>query len=396
MASDVGVIASAPARVTPVQRRPAAGFVSIIMPCLNEEGAVAACVRQAIGWLASTRTPGEVLVVDNGSKDRSVEEAEAAGARVVHESARGYGHALLRGIAEARGDVLVMGDCDGTYDFSNLEALIDPLRDGYDLSIGNRYSGGIARGAMTWSHRYIGTPAISTLLQVFAGVRHGDSQCGLRAFTRRAVDTLDLRAGGMEFASEMLLKAARRGLRIAEVPITYDVRIGEAKLRTMEDGWRHLRFLLLATPTWLYTIPGIVLVALGLATLGWSFAVDAQHVGGFGWQPVFAGPVFLIVGVNALAMGHVSRLYTDSIGLTNVSALSRSARRHVSFEALAIAGVLSVAAGLGIDLALFWIGEVRGVLIQERQALAAVAQTSIIVGANLVLVGALSGLLSRD
>ncbi len=380
-----------------VAREPAPSFVSIIMPCLNEEAAVTDCVEQALGWLNATQTRGEVIVVDNGSADASAARAAAAGARVVNESARGYGHALLRGIAEARGDVLVMGDCDGTYDFGNLTALIQPLRDGYDVSIGNRYSGGIAQGAMTWSHRYIGTPVISMLLQIFAGVQHGDSQCGLRAFTRRAVEALDLRSGGMEFASEMLLKASRRHLRVAEVPITYEVRIGETKLRTMPDGWRHLRFLLLATPTWLYLIPGLLLAALGIATVAWSFLPSRSvDVGQFHWQPVFAGPIFLIVGINALALGLVSRMHTDAIGLTSPGPLSRFYRRWVSFERLAATGGLLVLAGVAVDIMLFWLGEVRGVLLTDRQALASLAQMSIIAGANLVLAGGLGGLLRND
>lgn len=387
-------------RETALQRsnaRPVDQFVSIVMPCLNEEEGIGPSIENARRWLAATGTNGEVIIVDNGSTDRSMEIAEAAGASIVYESARGYGHALLRGIAEARGDIIVMGDCDGTYDFANLSPLIEPLRNGYDIAIGNRYAGGIAKGAMTWSHRYIGTPVISRLLQMFAGVKHGDSQCGLRAFTRDAVDILDLHAGGMEFASEMLLKASRRDLRIAEVPITYDVRVGEAKLRTMTDGWRHLRFLLLATPTWLYTVPGILLTVLGLATIGMS-VLSAGEVGGgvFSWQPIFAGPILLVVGVNALAIGHVSRLYTDSIGLTNDSRMSGIYHKYLNFEQLAVAGILLVIAGLGIDGVLFWIGEVQGTLLAERQSLAALAQSMIIIGANLFLVGALGGLLRSE
>lgn len=397
MAVDTGIAARTELVAGRGARAAAPAFVSIIMPCLNEEAAVAGCVERALGWLRATQTRGEVIVVDNGSTDESAKLAAAAGARVVSESAAGYGHALLRGIAEARGDVLVMGDCDGTYDFGDLTRLVEPLRDGYDVSIGNRYTGGIASGAMTWSHRYIGTPVLSMLLKVFAGVRHGDSQCGLRAFTRRAADALQLRSGGMEFASEMLLKASRRQLRVAEVPITYDVRIGETKLRTMPDGWRHLRFLLLATPTWLYMIPGLLLVALGITTVIWSLLPsESMEVGQFHWQPVFAGPVFLIVGINALALGFVSRMHTDGMGLTSEGPLSRFYRRWMSFERVAVTGVLLALAGVAVDVVLFWLGEVRGVLLDNRQALAALAQTSIIAGANLVLAGALGGLLRND
>ena len=212
------------------------------MPCLNEEASVQTCVAKACNWLQRSGYAGEVLVVDNGSTDASPQLAADAGARVLHESVRGYGAALRRGFAEAHGEWLVMGDCDDTYEFSDLDSLIAPLEAGADLSIGNRFAGGIATGAMTWSHRYIGTPAISLLLRAFTGLRVGDSQCGLRAFTREALDRLALETNGMELASEMILKAARRGLNVAEVPVPYSERQGEAKLNTFRDGWRHLRF----------------------------------------------------------------------------------------------------------------------------------------------------------
>lgn len=201
----------------------------------------------------------------------------------------------------------------------------------------------------------------------------------------------------MEFASEMLLKASRRGLRIAEVGITYDVRLGEAKLNTMSDGWRHLRFLLLATPTWLYTLPGIVLSLLGLGTLLLSLFMDGSiSIGSVSWRPVFAGPILLVVGVNALAVGHVSRLYTDSTGLTSEGRLSLLYRRYLNFEQFALAGIALVIGGLGIEGVLFWVGEVQGDPLAEGQSVAALAQSSIIIGANLFLVGALAGLLRNE
>src|SRR3990172_6538141 len=254
-------------------------FISIVMPCLNEALTVETCVRKALGWLERAGSAGEVLVVDNGSSDGSPDLARRAGARVIAESRRGYGAALRRGFAEAKGDWLVMGDCDDTYDFSDLDDLVEPLAEGHDLSVGNRFAGGIAPGAMTWSHRYIGTPAISALLKMFTGLKVGDSQCGLRAFTREALDRMDLRTDGMELASEMILKSARRGLRVADVPAPYAERLGEAKLDTMRDGWRHLRFLLLATPNYLFTLPGIFLTLLGVVTLGMALPQHGIEIG---------------------------------------------------------------------------------------------------------------------
>src|SRR5918992_1018065 len=183
--------------------------VSVVMPCLNEEETVGACVTKAVGWLERRGIPGEVLVVDNGSTDRSVEIAESAGARVIHERRRGYGQAYLRGFSEASGEYIVMGDSDDTYDFSDLDSLIAPLDRGADMVLGNRFAGGIASGEMPWAHRYIGSPIINLVIRLFFGTRIGDSQSGLRAFRRQVTERLSLRSSGMELASEMIVSAAR-------------------------------------------------------------------------------------------------------------------------------------------------------------------------------------------
>lgn len=214
------------------------------MPCLDEEAGVARCVYDAKNWLTRAGKTGEVIVVDNGSIDRSAELAGAAGARVVTEPRRGYGSAILRGFAESNGSVLVMGDCDRTYDFGDLDPLVDPLDDGYDLVIGNRLGAGLEEGAMPWAHRFIGTPSISLVIRIFTGLQIADSQCGLRAIRRDAYEKMHLVAPGMEFASEMLVEAARNRLRIKEVPIAYHLRAGDAKLSTFRDGFRHFRYLM--------------------------------------------------------------------------------------------------------------------------------------------------------
>ncbi len=367
-------------------------FVSIILPCLNEEQTVATCVRKAVGWLERAGVEGEVIVVDNGSTDRSAELAQAAGARVVAESHPGYGSALRCGFAAARGEWLVMGDCDDTYDFSDLDALLRPLAEGCDMSVGNRFAGGIAPGAMTWSHRYIGTPIISFLLKLFSGLKVGDSQCGLRAFTRDALDRLDLRTDGMELASEMILKSARRGLKVADVPVPYDLRLGEAKLNTMRDGWRHLRFLLLASPNYLFTVPGGLLTLLGIVTLAMALPENGIEIGGVTWQPIFAGGIFLVVGMNAILLGFASRLYTTSRGITNEDAALRFYRRYLGLEQFIGIGVLLVVLGLLLNLVIALV-DIPAV---SRLDLAAIAQAAIIVGANVGLVGALASLLEPD
>ena len=376
-----------PISSTPTSDKP---YISIVMPCLNERETVETCVRKAKSWLESSGHPGEVLVVDNGSTDGSPELAEAAGARVVFETTRGYGAALRRGFTEARGEWLVMGDCDDTYEFGDLGPLMAPLYSGADMSIGNRFAGGIAPGAMTWSHRYIGTPAISFLLRVFTGLKVGDSQCGLRAFTRDALNRLELNTNGMELASEMILKAARRNLKVADVPVPYAERLGEAKLNTFRDGWRHLRFLLLASPNYLFTIPGVVLSVLGLVILLATLPNSRIEIGGWTWQPVFAGSIFVVVGVNALLLGFASRLYTSARGITNEDWMIRFYRRYLSLEVFVIIGLVLIVAGLALDVAL---------LIADsgdyNLNIAAIAQTLIVVGANTGLVGAMASLLEE-
>ena len=367
-------------------------FISIVMPCLNEALTVETCVRKALGWLERSGSAGEVLVVDNGSSDGSPELARRAGARVVAESRRGYGAALRRGFAEAKGDWLVMGDCDDTYDFSDLDDLVEPLAEGHDLSVGNRFAGGIAPGAMTWSHRYIGTPAISLLLRMFTGLKVGDSQCGLRAFTRSALQRLELRTDGMELASEMILKAARRGLSVADVPVPYAERLGEAKLNTIRDGWRHLRFLLLASPNYLFTIPGAVLTVLGVVTLALALPSNRIEIGEWTWQPVFAGSIFVIVGWNALLLGFASRLYTSARGITNEDAMLRFYRRYLGLELFVALGAAAIVLGIALDLLLLLAGDL-GLSFTD---LAAIAQTLIIVGANTVLVGFVTSLLESS
>lgn len=374
----------APARVRP--------FISIVMPCLNEALTVETCVRKARGWLERSGAAGEVIVVDNGSTDGSPELARRAGARVVFERRRGYGAALRRGFAEAKGEWLVMGDCDDTYDFSDLDDLLEPLAEGHDFSVGNRFAGGIAPGAMTWSHRYIGTPAISFLLRLFTGLKVGDSQCGLRAFTRAALERLELKTDGMELASEMILKAARRGLSVADVPVPYAERLGEAKLNTLRDGWRHLRFLLLASPNWLFTIPGLVLLLLGVLTLGWALPSSQIEIGDWTWQPVFAGSIFVVVGWNALLLGFTSRLYTGARGITNEDALLRFYRRYLGLELFVALGVAAIALGIGLDVLLLLVGD----LGLSFTGLAAIAQTLIVAGANTVLVGFVTSLVESS
>jgi glycosyltransferase involved in cell wall biosynthesis len=361
--------------------------VSVVMPCLNEEETVGACVAKAVGWLERRGIPGEVLVVDNGSTDRSVEIAEDAGARVIHERRRGYGQAYLRGFAEARGDYIVMGDSDDTYDFSDLDALVAPLDRGADMVLGNRFAGGIANGAMPWAHRYIGSPIINLVIRLFFGTRIGDSQSGLRAFRRGVTERLGLRSSGMELASEMIVSASRAGLTITEVPAPYAIRRGESKLNTVRDGWRHLRYLLLAAPDFLFTLPGAALVVLGIVATVLSVASPAGvAIGPLTWRPVFAGTIFLAIGVNAMLFGVIAKLYGVSHGFMREDRWARLYRRLFRLEALLALAALLFLAGLVMELFLFGAWTTSAVAVSGL-SLAALAQTLMIVGAELGLAG---------
>src|SRR5579875_2766456 len=218
--------------------------ISVVMPCLNEEVGIARCIAWAQEGLARTGLPGEIIVADNGSTDRSAEIASAAGARVVCQPARGYGNAYHKGFSASTGAYIVMGDADQTYDFREIDRLIAPLRDGYDYVLGSRFAGKILPGAMPWTHRYIGNPILTFILNLLFGLKSSDAHSGLRAFTREAYLRMGLTSPGMEFASELVIKAAEAKLRVAEVPITYYPRAGASKLNALRDGWRHLRFML--------------------------------------------------------------------------------------------------------------------------------------------------------
>ncbi|MBW3653428.1 MAG: glycosyltransferase family 2 protein, partial [Actinobacteria bacterium] len=282
--------------------------VSVVIPCLNEAENIEQCVRRSREALDAAGILGEVVVADNDSEDGSAELAAAAGARVVHERRRGYGSAYLAGFAAARGEYVVMLDADMTYPFEDIPRFVEELRDGAQLVMGDRMDN-IQPGAMHWMHRYIGNPLLSGTLNLFfrTGVR--DAHCGMRGLRRDILPLLDLRATGMEFASEMVIRASKEKLDIREFPIEYHPRGGESKLSSFRDGWRHLRFLLVHSPTHLFVIPGALLAVLGLLVA----AVSLAQIPVFGreWQlhSMVAGALFMIVGTQVLALGLCAHAY---------------------------------------------------------------------------------------
>jgi glycosyltransferase involved in cell wall biosynthesis len=245
--------------------------LSIVMPCLNEVETIATCIAKARTWMNKSNVAGEILVADNGSTDGSQDLAANAGARVIVVHEKGYGSALIEGINAARGELIIMGDADDSYDFGNLDAFVTKLRSGYDLVMGNRFSGGIQPGAMPALHRYFGTPILTMISHLFFGSGCGDIQCGLRGFRKTSIQKLQLQTLGMEFASEMVVKATLHGLRMGEVPVVLSPagRSRPPHLRSWRDGWRNVRFYLLYSPRWLFFYPGLVMLLGGFAVLLW-------------------------------------------------------------------------------------------------------------------------------
>jgi glycosyltransferase involved in cell wall biosynthesis len=289
------------------------------MPCLNEAETVATCVEKAVGFLKRSGVKGEVLIADNGSTDGSQALAEAAGARVVGVLDKGYGAALMGGIEAARGRYVIMGDADDSYDFENLDSMLERLRGGAQLVMGNRFRGGIAKGAMPFLHRYLGNPVLSFLGRLFFKIRIGDFHCGLRGFSREAILALGLKSPGMEFASEMVVKAALGGLEIAETPTTLrpDGRSRAPHLKTWRDGWRHLRFLLLHSPKFLFIYPGLVLVALGAAGAAMLWRGEVRLTPGLALDihTLIASCFSVLIGVQLLMFGALARRYAMFEGI---------------------------------------------------------------------------------
>src|SRR5580693_10687944 len=287
------------------------------MPCLNEAETVATCVGKALKCLADGGVSGEVVLADNGSTDGSQQLAAEAGARVVPVSAKGYGNALMGGILAARGEYVIMGDADDTYDFSNLMPFVTELREGYDLVMGNRFKGGIEPGAMPLLHRYLGTPVLSFIGRLFFRSSIGDFNCGLRGFRRDSAISLGLQATGMEFASEMIVKAALAHQKISEVPTTLakDGRSRPPHLNTWRDGWRHLRFLLLFSPGWLFFVPGLVLLLVGLG-LGAAVAAGPVSIGGvsFDVDTLVACGACVDIGFQAILFWLFTQVYAGAEG----------------------------------------------------------------------------------
>ena len=357
------------------QQTGAALEVSVVIPCLNEANSLAFCVEKAISSFRKAGLRGEVIVADNGSTDGSIDIAESNGARVLHVSERGYGAALKAGISAARGEYVIMGDADDSYDFSEVPNFVQELRRGFDLVMGNRFRGGIKPGAMPPLHRYFGNPGLSWLVNFLFHAGVGDSYCGMRGFSRALYDRLDLRSSGMEFALEFVIKATQIGARISEIPIILwpDKRGRPPHLRSFRDGWRSLRFMLLYAPNWLYLLPGGLLLTFGLALIFWLLPGPRQISSRvtLDVHTMVFGVMFTLLGAQILSIGAFAKVFSYAARFDRGTISLKRTLKRITLETGLLSGGLIFLAGLIGCARITWLWAAAGFgpLYQIRQIL---------------------------
>ena len=362
--------------------------VSIVMPCLNEEETIGICIQKAQRSLKQLGIIGEIVIADNGSTDRSVEIAKSFGARIVYQPLKGYGNTLQKGIEEANGKYIIMGDADDSYDFSKIDGFIHKLREGYDVVMGSRFRGEIKKGAMPFLHRLFGNPFLTGLLNLFFKAGISDAQCGLRAFTKEAYNRMQPKTSGMEFASEFVVKAAKERLKITEIPITLykDGRSHPPHLRTFSDGWRYLRFLLMYSPTYLYLIPGTIIFVLGMILELVLYSGPLQ-LGNFALDVHFniLGCVLTIMGFQIITLGLFSRIYVYVKGFDKYDNFIKKFLVFFELEKGIGFGLVFVLIGLGffIDILVEWGMEGFKGIFEIRKGL--LATTLMVVGFEAIL-----------
>ncbi|PTY02360.1 dolichol-P-glucose synthetase [Verrucomicrobia bacterium LW23] len=364
--------------------------LTILMPCLNEAETLEVCIHKAKTWLEQNKVDGEVLIADNGSTDGSQAIAEKAGARVVPVSLKGYGAALGKGIQEAKGRYVIMGDADDSYDFSNLGPFVEKLREGYQLVMGNRFRGGIMPGAMPPLHRYLGNPVLTTIGKAFFKSPCGDFHCGLRGFNREAILALDLRTTGMEFASEMIVKATLNKLRVTEVPTTLkkDGRSRPPHLRSWRDGWRHLRFLLMYSPRWLFLFPGITCMIVGLAMAAVIIAGPVK-VGtvSLSLHSLITAAALVLLGYQSILFAIFTKVFAIQHHLLPEDPRLNSMFEYIYLEVGLVVGLVMVAIGIAACSTVYftWQSHAFGSLnVEETMRVFIPGMTCIIVGVQTI------------
>jgi len=333
--------------------------LSVVMPCLNEADTLEICVKKAQKALKESGISGEIIVADNGSTDGSQDIAAQLGARVIPVDEKGYGAALMGGISAARGRYVIMGDADDSYDFAEIPRFVETLREGYDLVMGCRlpWGGGtIMPGAMPWKHRWIGNPVLTTIGRLFFKSSVSDFHCGLRAFMREAYTEIDLRTTGMEFASEMVIKATLKNMKIAQIPITLypDGRSGKPHLRSWRDGWRHLRFMLMYSPRWLFLIPGLIMFLLG-GILGGVLLVRGIRIGDiiFGTNTLLICSMLVLVGFQLILFAVFTKIFAISEGLLPQDIRLIKLNKYINLEIGLLAGLVVTLVGFGLIVSAF-------------------------------------------
>ncbi len=346
--------------------------ISIVLPCRNEEDALGSCIQQIQDVFKINNIRGEIIVSDS-SVDNSPQIAHRFNVTLVKHDKEGYGLAYLEGFKLSRGRYIFCADPDGSYDFVEIPRFLDCLRGGYDFIIGNRFKGRITPGAMPWLHQYIGNPLFSLLLKLFFRTKISDVHCGMRALSREVLDKLHLKTLGMEFASEMVIKAVKRKMKIKELPIHYYVRRGKSKLRSFADGWRHLRFMLLYSPLFLFFVPGVILFLLGFSSMFWLYLMSPVISGiKLSYHPMFVSAVLVIVGYQVMLFS----LFAKTYAITHLGEENRfiqSLYRYVTIEKASLAGVLVVSAGVIIYITIFfkWINSGFGAMQEIKLSIAA-------------------------
>ncbi len=362
--------------------------ISIVLPCRNEEGSIAICIEKIKKAFESIEEKDYEIIVSDSSKDKSAEIAKKfSKVRIIKHNLDGYGNACLKGIEYAKGNYIVIGDADNTYDFSEIPKFIEELDKGYDLVVGSRFKGKIEKGAMPFSHRYIGTPILNFLLSFFFRKKFSDCNSGFRAIKKQALNKLSLKTTGMEFASEMLIKAIKNNLKIKEIPITYSKRTGNSKLKSFSDGWKHLRFMLLYSPNYVFLIPGIFLTILGFIIMLLILTGSLTLFGiTFQTHPMFIGSVLVILGYQLILTGFFSRIYAHNhLGEKDYNL--EKMYRFFNLEKAIIAGAIFLLAGLYIFLNILikWISTNFGELTTIN--LSVFALTFIILGIQTIFAG---------
>lgn len=353
--------------------------LSVILPCLNEEQGLGLCIDNIKKVIKNNNLDAEIIVVDNGSTDNSCRIAQELGVKLVQEKERGYGSAYLKAFKEAFGKYLFLADSDGSYDFNEIPGFIEQLKNGYNFVIGNRFKGKIEKGAMSWSHQYIGNPILSAILRLFFKAKIHDTQCGMRAITKEAQEKLNLKTTGMEFASEMVIKAIKNKLRLKELPINYYKRKGESKLKSFADGWRNLRFMLLHSPLFLFLIPGLILLLIGLISIIWMYLGSPQILGiKLQYHPMFLSALLIIIGYQLIIFSLFAKTY--AIIHLGDGPIFDNLYKYITIEKASMAGLSIVVIGIVIYLFIFfkWLNSGFGELQEIKNSI--LALTLIIIG----------------